>query len=109
MAVRFLQIFVFEEGSGRQYDVSVIGGVSKELFVDHGKQVRTQEPADHLIVIRRDYRWIGVVNKYRFHRRLVQVIQRCGQLRHVHHPGRAAERAFQHQVRPFHRLFIQSE
>jgi len=75
MTVRLLQILVLEERRGRQHNISVVGRVGEELLVHHGEQIRTPQPANHLIMIRANRRRIGVVHKKRFHRRIVGRVQ----------------------------------
>src|SRR5580704_18817592 len=66
-----LQVLVLEKRGRRQNDVSIVGRVGKELFVDDGKQIGTQQPANDFVVIGTRRRRITAVNEQRLDRRIV--------------------------------------
>src|SRR5581483_2907413 len=108
MPVRALQFFVLEEGGRGKNDVSVVGGISEELFVHNRKQIGAKQAANYVVVVRANCCGIGVVNEERFDRGILNFIQRLAQFDHVQHAGLAAQR-FLHQVGAFKSKVIQFE
>ena len=109
VAIRLLNVFLFEERSCRKNDVSVIGGVGEELIVHHRKQVVAHKSAHNIVVVRRDRRRIRVVDEHCLYRRIFERRQRFSQFGHVHHARRPSKRTAEHKVWAFQKFFVQLE
>ncbi len=109
MPIGPVDIFVFEERGGGQQNVGIIYGVGKELLMHNREQVGPQEPAHHIVVIGRDHRGVGVVNKHRLDRRILQAGKGLAQFRHIDHPRGTPQRALHHQIGSFQRLVIEGK
>src|SRR5205823_12436592 len=108
VAVGSLQFFMLEKSSGWQQQISVVRSIGKELLVHNREQVGTLEAADYIIMVRRDRRGVGIIDKNRLNGRIVYASERLTELRHIDDPRRATEWRAQHQVRTQKRIFVQA-
>ena len=83
MAVRLMQIVVFELRRRRKKDVGVIGGVGLKMFEDDGEEILATQPFEDTHALRRDGCRIGVVDDERAHRRIARLGERFAEPRHV--------------------------
>ncbi len=58
-----IQVIVLEKHSGREHDISHLGGLSHELLVHADEKIFARETRVHSIKIRCDGHRIGVLNK----------------------------------------------
>ena len=109
MAVRLVQVRVFQKSGDRQQDVGVFRSVSFELLQNNCEQILTPQTLRDSGLVGRNGGRVGVVNHQCLYRWLVQFQQCLSQLAHIHQSRLTAQGGNHLQVWPFQRVMIQLE